>query len=134
MIIRCISAVIMLAVAFTAITLGSPFFEFFIIAVFFAAIIEFVKLTFISLKKLERTVFTIIGVIYLSISPLILIWTHNQGQDGMYFIIWLFCIICGTDIGGYCFGKYLGGAKLAPKISPNKTWAGFFGGISTVIF
>ena len=40
MIIRCISAVIMLAVAFTAITLGSPFFEFFIMVVFFVATIE----------------------------------------------------------------------------------------------
>ena len=33
------------------------------------------------------------------------------------------------DIGGYVFGCSLKGPKLAPKISPNKTWAGLLGGI-----
>ena len=41
----------------------------------------------------------------------------------------LICTTCFTDIGAYLFGKTLGGPKLCPKISPNKTWAGFAGGI-----
>ena len=41
----------------------------------------------------------------------------------------LICTTCFTDIGAYLFGKTFGGPKLCPKISPNKTWAGFWGGI-----
>ncbi len=43
--------------------------------------------------------------------------------------ITLICISSFTDMGGYFFGKLFKGPKLCPKISPNKTWAGFFGGV-----
>ncbi|MDR2781166.1 MAG: phosphatidate cytidylyltransferase [Holosporaceae bacterium] len=48
------------------------------------------------------------------------------GQPGCVFLI---CVASFTDIGAYSFGKILRGPKLCPKISPNKTWAGFWGGI-----
>lgn len=49
------------------------------------------------------------------------------------FIIWLYTIVWATDIGAYFTGRLLKGPKLCPKISPNKTWAGFFGGIIVAI-
>lgn len=42
-------------------------------------------------------------------------------------LFWLVLAVWGSDIGGYVFGKMIGGPKLAPKISPNKTIAGLFG-------
>lgn len=42
--------------------------------------------------------------------------------------IFLICVASLTDTGAYCVGKLLKGPKLCPKISPMKTWAGFFGG------
>jgi phosphatidate cytidylyltransferase len=44
------------------------------------------------------------------------------------FIIPLIVMVAATDIGAYFSGKLIGGAKLAPRISPNKTWAGLIGG------
>ena len=45
------------------------------------------------------------------------------------YILWLLFVVWATDVGGYVVGKSIGGPKLIPKISPNKTWAGLFGGI-----
>jgi phosphatidate cytidylyltransferase len=72
-------------------------------------------------------------VLYVLVPCLILVWLRNNGPHGLYFIVWFFVVIWSTDIGAYLFGKSIGGAKLAPKISPNKTWAGFFGGISSAV-
>lgn len=44
-------------------------------------------------------------------------------------ILWLLSIVWATDIGAYFVGSYLGGPKLASRISPRKTWSGFVGGI-----
>ena len=44
-------------------------------------------------------------------------------------VLWLMFVVWATDIGGYVFGKSLGGPKLLPKISPKKTWSGLLGGM-----
>ena len=44
-------------------------------------------------------------------------------------IFWLLGAVWATDIGAYVTGRLLGGPKLAPRISPNKTWAGLLGGV-----
>ena len=44
-------------------------------------------------------------------------------------LLWFLCVVWATDIFAYIFGRSLGGAKLAPRISPNKTWSGFVGGV-----
>lgn len=55
---------------------------------------------------------------------------HNTVKfNGINTIISILFFVWANDIGGYVFGKTLGGKKLCPKISPNKTWSGFFGGI-----
>jgi len=55
----------------------------------------------------------------------------KQFPDSSYLICLLFFLIWGADIGAYFSGKAFGKAKLAPRVSPGKSWAGFFGGMVT---
>lgn len=54
----------------------------------------------------------------------------SYGQAGPLLIILL---IIATDVGAYFTGRTVGGPKLAPRISPNKTWSGFFGGMAAAV-
>ena len=47
----------------------------------------------------------------------------------LFFLIIAFSVTISTDVGAYIVGKVVGGSKIAPILSPNKTWSGFFGGI-----
>jgi phosphatidate cytidylyltransferase len=94
---------------------------------------EWYRLILVNRPKFPNIIFMCFGVLYVIAPCLILVWLRNNGPHGLYFIVWFFVVIWSTDIGAYLFGKSIGGAKLAPKISPNKTWAGFFGGISSAV-
>lgn len=56
-------------------------------------------------------------------------WLHGQ-EHGKYIIFLLLLIIWASDVGAYFSGKQFGKRKLAPVISPNKTWEGVYGGVA----
>ena len=133
MIIRSLSALVMASFVLSAIWIGSPYFEALIGLIGCLAIMEWYRLILVNRPKFPNIIFMCFGVLYVLVPCLILVWLRNNGPHGLYFIVWFFVVIWSTDIGAYLFGKSIGGAKLAPKISPNKTWAGFFGGISSAV-
>ncbi|MFQ5439431.1 MAG: phosphatidate cytidylyltransferase [Paracoccaceae bacterium] len=47
---------------------------------------------------------------------------------GLLVTLWLVAVVAAADIGGYFFGRILGGPKILPSISPKKTWSGTLGG------
>jgi phosphatidate cytidylyltransferase len=69
------------------------------------------------------------GAVYLTLSSLACLWLRSVPQDGEIVVYWLFATVWATDTGAYVVGRNLGGPKLAPAISPNKTWSGLLGGM-----
>jgi len=69
------------------------------------------------------------GLLYIGLPVMALIWVRDA--SGMVTVFWLMGVIWATDIGAYFFGRGIGGPKLAPRISPKKTWAGLLGGMAS---
>ncbi len=73
--------------------------------------------------------FAAAGIPYAGIGGLALLWLRLQPERGLADTLFLVAVVWGTDIGAYMVGRVLGGAKMAPRISPGKTWSGAVGGL-----
>jgi len=69
------------------------------------------------------------GVPYIGIGCIALIGLRGDGEAGLGNVLFLVAIVWASDIGAYIAGRLLGGPKLAPRVSPSKTWAGAAGGL-----
>ena len=69
------------------------------------------------------------GVALLGTAGLAVMYLRIWVPDGAATILWLFAVVWASDIGAYFAGRTLGGPKLAPAISPGKTWSGLAGGL-----
>jgi phosphatidate cytidylyltransferase len=68
------------------------------------------------------------GLIYAGALLLAPILLRRDGAHGFTALMFLFAIVWGTDIAAYFAGRAIGGPKLMPAVSPNKTWSGALGG------
>ena len=81
-------------------------------------------------------VWQVAAIAYLGIPCLALVALRSypaQDARGAWVIIGLFIIVWMTDIGALTFGNLIGGPRLAPVLSPNKTWAGTIGGMVAAV-
>jgi phosphatidate cytidylyltransferase len=68
------------------------------------------------------------GVLYIGWPAIVIMWLH-QSNRGVEWVFFAFLIAWAADSAAFAAGKFFGGPKLWPRYSPNKTWAGFAGGL-----
>lgn len=72
------------------------------------------------------------GVVYIGLPMVALLWLRAEpgGRDLALFLV---AVVWASDVGAYAAGRSLRGPKLAPRLSPGKTWSGAAGGVLAVL-
>ncbi len=71
------------------------------------------------------------GVLYLGWPAVLVIWLRDgDSAQGLHWTIFALAVTWAADIAAYMVGSLVGGPKLWPRYSPNKTWSGFVGGLA----
>jgi phosphatidate cytidylyltransferase len=126
---RIITAIVVATIVISAEYLGGLYFISFILLAAMQMNLELYRMT-----KDLKIKWRFFGAMYIAAPCIALIWMRDialplDPNAGMYIVFFLMALVAATDIGAFFIGRIIGGAKLAPHISPNKTWAGLIGGI-----
>ena len=123
---RAASAVIMLLVAGGALWAGGLWWQALVIAVALGVLWEWLGLarrftaSFIALG-----LWCLAGVVYVLGASWTLLFAREQAAG---YVLLIVGAVIATDVGAYFAGRTIGGPRIAPRISPSKTWAGLGGG------
>jgi phosphatidate cytidylyltransferase len=77
----------------------------------------------------RRTIWFVAGILYVAVPAAALVMIRADPTFGRAALIWIIALVVLADTGGYLVGRTVGGPKLAPRISPNKTWSGLGGAV-----
>jgi phosphatidate cytidylyltransferase len=123
--------IILIAIALTsAVFGGTPF------AILIAAVATIMYVEWSRMLKGWGARWQVFGFVYCLLPAVSLLWIRERAEyqgigTGFDLLIWVFLVVWSTDIGAYFAGRAIGGPKLAPSISPNKTVAGLVGGVAS---
>ncbi len=124
LLVRAISAVVLGPLLLAAVWYGYPWIDLIAALAAPVMIFEWTRLT------RGAPVLRMLAWAYGLAALLALLWLRHQPAFGRETILWVLICIWATDIGAYFVGRTAGGAKLAPRISPGKTWSGLIGGMA----
>ncbi|HYD15278.1 MAG TPA: phosphatidate cytidylyltransferase, partial [Hyphomicrobium sp.] len=70
-----------------------------------------------------------VGVLYAGLPAVALLWLRSNEPMGFKAVLFIALVVAATDTAAFAAGRLIGGPRLAPSISPNKTWSGLVGGV-----
>lgn len=123
-----INATLFVHAASTALAIGLSAFG--LAALGLAAVLAGAIIVF-ALEIGSRSLLSAAGALYTGIPAVALLWLRSSEPWGFVAVLFIFAVVVATDTMAYFCGRLIGGPKLWPKVSPNKTWAGFAGGIAS---
>jgi phosphatidate cytidylyltransferase len=77
----------------------------------------------------RNSVFSALGVFYAGLPAVSLIWLRADSTLGLWAVIFVIVVVVVADTAAFAAGRLIGGPKLWPRLSPNKTWAGLIGAV-----
>ncbi len=127
LLVRVASAIVMVAVAGTALWLGGRVWAAFVAIVALGVLWEWSTLSRAIVNgPLSRALWLLGGVGYVGVAAWALVRIRVVSATPTFLVI---SVVIATDVGAYFVGRAIGGPKIAASISPSKTWAGLAGGM-----
>jgi len=122
--VRLVSAVVLLLIACAALAAGGAVLDAFIMLVALIGFVELVRLVMAATGSWPlRIVGILAGAAYFGLAA------ATMTGAGTFLLVLVLGVTIFTDTGAYFAGRAIGGPKIAPSISPSKTWAGLAGGV-----
>jgi len=125
--LRLLSALVMAPLVLLAVYLGGWVYVLAVALAVALGLREWLSLT------RPSYILSLLGIPYLGGFGLAMFYLRAIPDNGAALVYYLLAVVWGTDIGAYVAGRTIGGPKLAPVISPNKTWSGLFGGMALAV-
>lgn len=126
---RALSAAVLAPIALACVWVGGPAFVAIVGAAGLVALAEWVRLC--GAARTWRLLAG--GSVWIILAGAGLLWIRADPTVGRANLLFLLLLIWASDIGAYLVGRLLGGPKLAPRISPGKTWTGALGAVGAAV-